>query len=162
ARVEETVDYKESLCEETDVDVMQFLQKHSFPVQVLFLVDPINEEDLDLGDKDEEKEKQIRKEFGVTCDCIKKCLDDKVASVQISNRLSSSPCVLASGKFGWSANMDRLNIPCHIVRLSILDNLVIVNHKRMCLWMQICSSLGYRSSWELEERLVKVGVLNII
>ncbi|KAI3928581.1 hypothetical protein MKW98_024182 [Papaver atlanticum] len=95
--------------------------------EVLFLVDPIDEvaiqnlksykeknfvdiskEDLDLGDKDEEKEKQVKQEFGVTCDWIKKRLGDKVASVQISNRLSSSPCVLVSGKFGWSANMERL------------------------------------------------------
>ncbi|RZC50566.1 hypothetical protein C5167_018975 [Papaver somniferum] len=95
--------------------------------EVLFLVDPIDEvaiqnlksykeknfvdiskEDLDMGDKDEEKEKQIKQEFGVTCDWMKKRLGDKVASVQISNRLSSSPCVLVSGKFGWSANMERL------------------------------------------------------
>ncbi|KAI3898533.1 hypothetical protein MKW92_031122, partial [Papaver armeniacum] len=95
--------------------------------EVLFLVDPIDEvaiqnlksykeknfvdvskEDLDMGDKDEEKEKQVKQEFGVTCDWIKKRLGDKVASVQISNRLSSSPCVLVSGKFGWSANMERL------------------------------------------------------
>lgn len=60
-----------------------------------------------LGDKNEEKEKEIKQEFGPTCDWIKKRLGDKVASVQISNRLSSSPCVLASGKFGWSANMER-------------------------------------------------------
>ncbi|KAI3870564.1 hypothetical protein MKX03_022757 [Papaver bracteatum] len=95
--------------------------------EVLFLVDPIDEvaiqnlksykeknfvdiskEDLDMGDKDEEKEKQVKQEFGVTCDWMKKRLGDKVASVQISNRLSSSPCVLVSGKFGWSANMERL------------------------------------------------------
>ncbi|OAY34976.1 heat shock protein 90-6, mitochondrial isoform X2 [Manihot esculenta] len=96
-------------------------------IEVLFLVDPIDEvaiqnlksykekdfvdiskEDLDLGDKNEEKEKEMKQEFGQTCDWIKKRLGDKVASVQISNRLSSSPCVLASGKFGWSANMERL------------------------------------------------------
>ncbi|CAM8893961.1 unnamed protein product [Rhodiola kirilowii] len=96
-------------------------------LEVLLLVDPIDEitvqnlksykdksfvdiskEDLDLGDKNEEKAKEIRQEFGATCDWIKKRLGDKVASVQISNRLSSSPCVLASGKFGWSANMERL------------------------------------------------------
>ncbi|KAK4488222.1 hypothetical protein RD792_003967 [Penstemon davidsonii] len=96
-------------------------------IEVLFLVDPIDEvaiqnlksykeknfvdiskEDLDLGDKNEEKEKEIKQEFGQTCDWIKKRLADKVASVQISNRLRSSPCVLASGKFGWSANMERL------------------------------------------------------
>ncbi|XP_050205996.1 heat shock protein 90-6, mitochondrial [Mercurialis annua] len=96
-------------------------------LEVLFLVDPIDEvaiqnlksykeknfvdiskEDLDLGDKNEEKEKVMKEEFGQTCDWIKKRLGDKVANVQISNRLSSSPCVLASGKFGWSANMERL------------------------------------------------------
>ncbi|CAI9772595.1 unnamed protein product [Fraxinus pennsylvanica] len=96
-------------------------------IEVLFLVDPIDEvaiqnlksykeknfvdiskEDLDLGDKNEEKEKEIKQEFGQTCEWIKKHLGDKVASVQISNRLSTSPCVLASGKFGWSANMERL------------------------------------------------------
>lgn len=96
-------------------------------LEVLYLVDPIDEiavqnlksykeknfvdiskEDLDLGDKNEEKEKMMKEEFGQTCDWIKKRLGDKVASVQISNRLSSSPCVLASAKFGWSANMERL------------------------------------------------------
>ncbi|CAI0383545.1 unnamed protein product [Linum tenue] len=96
-------------------------------LEVLFLVDPIDEvaiqnlksykeknfvdiskEDLDLGEKDEEKEKAMKQEFGQTCDWIKKRLGDKVASVQISNRLSTSPCVLVSGKFGWSANMERL------------------------------------------------------
>ncbi|CAA7393335.1 unnamed protein product [Spirodela intermedia] len=95
--------------------------------EVLFLVDPIDEvaitnlksykeknfvdiskEDLDLGDRNEEKEKEIKQEFGQMCDWIKKRLGDKVASVQISNRLSTSPCVLVSGKFGWSANMERL------------------------------------------------------
>ncbi|KAM7498426.1 hypothetical protein LguiA_022840 [Lonicera macranthoides] len=96
-------------------------------LEVLFLVDPIDEvavqnlksykeknfvdiskEDLDLGDKNEEKEKEMKQEFGQTCDWIKQRLGDKVASVQISNRLSTSPCVLVSGKFGWSANMERL------------------------------------------------------
>ncbi|KAG5545764.1 hypothetical protein RHGRI_018052 [Rhododendron griersonianum] len=98
-------------------------------LEALFLVDPIDEvavqnlksykekifvdiskEDLDLGecDKNEEKEKELKQEFGQTCDWIKNRLGDKVASVQISNRLSASPCVLVSGKFGWSANMERL------------------------------------------------------
>ncbi|KAL8152451.1 hypothetical protein V2J09_010211 [Rumex salicifolius] len=96
-------------------------------LEVLFLVDPIDEiavqnlksykeknfvdiskEDLDLGDKNEEKDKEMKQEFGQTCDWIKKRLGDKVASVQISHRLSASPCVLVSGKFGWSANMERL------------------------------------------------------
>ncbi|GAB2285194.1 hypothetical protein Dimus_019645 [Dionaea muscipula] len=96
-------------------------------LEVLLLVDPIDEvaiqnlksykekdfadiskEDLDLGDKNEDKEAAMKREFGQTCDWIKKRLGDKVASVQISNRLSTSPCILVSGKFGWSANMERL------------------------------------------------------
>ncbi|KAL8195409.1 hypothetical protein R6Q57_025812 [Mikania cordata] len=96
-------------------------------LEVLFLVDPIDEvavtnlksykeknfvdiskEDLDIGDKNEEKEKEMKQEFGHICDWMKKRLGDKVASVQISNRLKTSPCVLVSGKFGWSANMERL------------------------------------------------------
>ncbi|KAE9614679.1 putative Heat shock protein Hsp90 family [Lupinus albus] len=96
-------------------------------LEVLFLVDPIDEvavqnlksykeknfvdiskEDLEIGEKNEEKDKEMKHVFGQTCDWIKKRLGDKVANVQISNRLSSSPCVLVSGKFGWSANMERL------------------------------------------------------
>ncbi|KAF8661140.1 hypothetical protein HU200_057249 [Digitaria exilis] len=95
--------------------------------EVLLLVDPMDEvaiqnlssykdkkfvdiskEDLDLGDKDEEREKEIKQEFSQTCDWIKNRLGDKVARVDISNRLSSSPCVLVAAKFGWSANMERL------------------------------------------------------
>lgn len=109
-------------------------------LEVLFLVDPIDEvavqnlksykdksfvdiskEDLDLGEKNEEKEKQMKQQFGQTCDWIKKRLGDKVASVQISNRLSSSPCVLVSGKFGWSANMERLMKAQHVGEPSALE-----------------------------------------
>ncbi|GMG98753.1 hypothetical protein Nepgr_000593 [Nepenthes gracilis] len=109
-------------------------------LEVLFLVDPIDEvaiqnlksykdknfvdiskEDLDLGDKNEEKEKELKQEFGQTCDWIKKHLGDKVASVQISNRVSTSPCVLVSGKFGWSANMERLMKAQHTGDASSLE-----------------------------------------
>ncbi|XP_072990409.1 heat shock protein 90-6, mitochondrial [Typha latifolia] len=95
--------------------------------EVLLLVDPMDEvaiqnlksykeknfvdiskEDLDLGDKNEEREKEVKQEFAQTCDWIKRRLGDKVARVEISGRLSTSPCVLVSGKFGWSANMERL------------------------------------------------------
>lgn len=95
--------------------------------EVLLLVDPMDEvaiqnlssykdkkfvdiskEDLDLGDNNEEREKEIKQEFSQTCDWIKNRLGDKVARVDISNRLRSSPCVLVAAKFGWSANMERL------------------------------------------------------
>ncbi|AQK78625.1 heat shock protein 90-6, mitochondrial isoform X4 [Zea mays] len=67
----------------------------------------ISREDLDLGDSNEERE-EIKQQFSQTCDWIKNRLGDKVARVDISNRLRSSPCVLVAAKFGWSANMERL------------------------------------------------------
>jgi heat shock protein beta len=98
----------------------------SFFWQVLFLLEPIDEvavtnlhtykqkmfvdvskEGLELGDEDEEKAKEFEKEYRLLCDWIKQNLGSKVAKVQISKRISSSPCVLVSGKFGWSANMER-------------------------------------------------------
>ncbi|PIN19517.1 Molecular chaperone (HSP90 family) [Handroanthus impetiginosus] len=96
-------------------------------IEVLYLIEPIDEvaiqnlqtykekkfvdiskEDLELGDEDEVKERETKQEYNLLCDWIKQQLGDKVAKVQISKRLSSSPCVLVSGKFGWSANMERL------------------------------------------------------
>ncbi|KAH6831668.1 Chaperone protein htpG family protein [Perilla frutescens var. hirtella] len=96
-------------------------------IEVLYLVEPIDEvaiqnlqtykekkfidiskEDLELDDADEVKERETKQEYNLLCDWIKQQLGEKVAKVQISKRLSSSPCVLVSGKFGWSANMERL------------------------------------------------------
>ncbi|XP_057542680.1 heat shock protein 90-5, chloroplastic [Amaranthus tricolor] len=96
-------------------------------IEVLFLIEPIDEvaiqnlqtykekkfvdiskEDLELGDEDEVKERETKQEYNLLCDWMKQQLGDKVAKVQVSKRLASSPCVLVSGKFGWSANMERL------------------------------------------------------
>ncbi|KAK9116392.1 hypothetical protein Sjap_015339 [Stephania japonica] len=96
-------------------------------IEVLYLIEPIDEvaiqnlqtykekkfvdiskEDLELDDEDEVKERENEQEYNLLCDWIKQQLGDKVAKVQVSKRLSSSPCVLVSGKFGWSANMERL------------------------------------------------------
>lgn len=63
---------------------------------------------FDVAGAENENETEVKQEFGKTCDWIKRRLGDKVASVQVSNRLSSSPCVLATGQFGFSANMERL------------------------------------------------------
>lgn len=39
---------------------------------------------------------------------MKEVLDDKVEKVEISNRIVESPCVLVTGEYGWSANMERI------------------------------------------------------
>ncbi|CAI7907853.1 unnamed protein product, partial [Closterium sp. NIES-53] len=106
-----------------------FLEKlNQKGLEVLFLVEPIDEvavttlqsykdlkfvdiskEDLDLGDEgDEASKREQEKEFAGVCDWMKGVLGDKVAKVQVSQRIASSPCVLVAGKFGWSANMERI------------------------------------------------------
>lgn len=96
-------------------------------LEVLYLVDPIDEvalsslskykekkfvdiskEDLDLGDEDKVKEEEVEKEYQGLCDWLSKSLGEKVAKVQVSKRRTSSPCVLVSAKFGWSANMEKI------------------------------------------------------
>jgi len=39
---------------------------------------------------------------------MKEVLDDKVDKCIVSTRLSDSPCVLVTGEYGWSANMERI------------------------------------------------------
>jgi heat shock protein beta len=69
----------------------------------------VSKEDLDLGDDEKDKDKdEQEKEYTALCDWIKQQLGEKVAKVQVSRRLASSPCVLVAGKFGWSANMEKL------------------------------------------------------
>eukprot|EP00475_Leptophrys_vorax_P026052 TRINITY_DN3650_c0_g2_i1.p1 TRINITY_DN3650_c0_g2~~TRINITY_DN3650_c0_g2_i1.p1 ORF type:complete len:801 (-),score=87.61 TRINITY_DN3650_c0_g2_i1:173-2542(-) len=99
-------------------------------LEVLFLVEPVDEvavttlqsyqektfvdiskEDLDLGSDGEEdaaKAKEVEKEYQPLCDWMKGVLGEKVAKVQVSQRIATSPCVLVAGKFGWSANMERI------------------------------------------------------
>jgi len=70
------------------------------------------------GDDDEVKDRETKQEYNLLCDWIKQQLGEKVAKVQVSKRLSSSPCVLVSGKFGWSANMERLEMDLNNTNLT--------------------------------------------
>jgi molecular chaperone HtpG len=96
--------------------------------EVLFMTDPIDEyavqqlkeydekklvsatkEGLDLADEEEKKKQEEEKaEFEALCKKIKEILGDKVEKVVLSHRIVDSPCVLVTGEFGWSANMERI------------------------------------------------------
>jgi len=98
-------------------------------VEVLFLVEPIDEyavqqlkefdgkklvcvtkDGVKLEETEEEKKKfeEDKTAFENLLKVIKETLGDKVEKVVLSPRLVTSPCVLVTGEYGWSANMERI------------------------------------------------------
>ncbi len=67
-------------------------------------------EGLTLDESEEEKKKQEEEKakFEPLCKLMKDVLGDKVEKVIVSNRIDESPCVLVTGEYGWSANMERI------------------------------------------------------
>jgi len=70
----------------------------------------ISKEGLELAKDEEEKKKEeeLKKATEQLCTVIKDTLGEKVEKVQTSQRLASSPCVIVTGEFGWTANMERI------------------------------------------------------
>lgn len=106
---------------------LEFLKRRG--IEVLFLTDPIDEyavqqlkdyEDkklvcatkegleIDLTDEEKKQKEEEKASFDSLCKKIKEILGDKVEKVVVSDRIVDSPCVLVTGEFGWSANMERI------------------------------------------------------
>jgi molecular chaperone HtpG len=70
----------------------------------------ITKENIDLNDSENEKAEfeNAKDEFKTLCEYFKNILGDDIDKVIISNKLADSPCVLSTGEFGWSANMQRI------------------------------------------------------
>ena len=99
-------------------------------VEVLYLTDPIDEyaiqnltefdgkklqsitkEGLKFGDDDEadkKREKIYKENFKPLTDWMKDLYNDKVDKITISPRLASSPAILVTGQYSYSANMERI------------------------------------------------------
>jgi molecular chaperone HtpG len=97
--------------------------------EVLFMTEPIDEycvqqlkeyegkklvcatkEGLNLIDDNEDgkKKEEEKEKFEEMCKVVKEILGEKVEKVVVSERLSDSPCILVTGEYGWSANMERI------------------------------------------------------
>ncbi|KEG07859.1 cytosolic HSP90-like protein [Trypanosoma grayi] len=97
--------------------------------EVLFMTEPIDEYVMqqvkDFEDKkfacltkegahfeETEEEKKQREEekaaFEGLCKAMKEVLSDKVEKVVVSERLATSPCILVTSEFGWSAHMEQI------------------------------------------------------
>merc|ERR1712139_22650 len=97
--------------------------------EVLFMTDPIDEyavqqlkeydgkklvavtkEGLNLEKTEDEKKEFEEKKAACEnlCKLMKEVLGDKTEKVVVSDRLSTSPCCLVTGEYGWSANMERI------------------------------------------------------
>merc|ERR1712124_166285 len=70
----------------------------------------ITKEGLKLSETEAEtkQKEELRATFEPLCSIMKEILGDKVEKVIISERLVDSPCVLVTGEYGWSANMERI------------------------------------------------------
>jgi len=70
----------------------------------------ITKEGLKLDETDEEKKQKEEQKaaFEPLCKIVKEILGDKVEKVTLSDRIVNSPCVLVTGEYGWSANMERI------------------------------------------------------
>ena len=106
---------------------LEALKKKGF--EALYMVDPIDEycvqqlkeydgkklmsctkEGLELEEDEEEKKalEEQKASFEELLKQVKEILGDKVEKVVLSNRIINSPCVLVTGQFGWTANMERI------------------------------------------------------
>merc|ERR1712164_86507 len=97
--------------------------------EVLFMTDPIDEyavqqlkeydgkklvsctkEGLELDETEEEKKQkeEVKAQYENLCTLIKDILGGKIEKCIVSDRVVDSPCVLVTGEYGWSANMERI------------------------------------------------------
>lgn len=106
---------------------IESLEKKGY--EVLFMTDPIDEyviqqlkeydgkklknctkEGLNFDETEEEKKRQEEQktEFEPLTKYVKEVLGDKIEKCVLSFRLTSSPCVLVTTEWSWSANMERI------------------------------------------------------
>lgn len=95
--------------------------------EVIFMTDPLDEyvmqqlreydgktfvcctkDGLELESDDPDEKKKLQETYESLCKNMKDVLGDEVSKVVLSSRIVSSPCVLVTEQYSWSANMQRI------------------------------------------------------
>jgi len=115
----------ESIAAVENSPFMERLKKKDY--EVIYMVDPLDEyvtstltefdgnqlqsvtkADLKIDGDDTKRFDALKTEFKDFTEFLKNVYGEKVEKVTISNRVTSSPCVLVTGQYGWTANMERI------------------------------------------------------
>mgnify|MGYP001364350387 CR=1 FL=1 len=91
---------------------------------------------ITLDDKSDEKDDNNHKTHKELVEFFKSVLSNKVSEVIISTRLTTTPCMLSSSEFGWTANMERI-MKAQAIRNEMMDQFMSsrkvlelnINHK---------------------------------
>ncbi|XP_014214796.1 endoplasmin homolog [Copidosoma floridanum] len=94
--------------------------------EVLYLIEAVDEHTLsylpefdgikiqnaakEIPDLDDSNKKELTETFKPLIDFFEELFKENVTKVQISDRLTNSPCALVANMFGWTGNMERLAI----------------------------------------------------
>merc|ERR1711963_315006 len=163
---------------------LEVLKQRGF--EVLFMTEPIDEyciqqmgefdghklvsvtkEGLQLPEDEDEKAKkeETKKAHEKLCEVIKNILGDKVEKVQVGDRIATSPCVLVTGDFGWSANMERI-MKAQALRDNSMPTFMNDKTLKDLVWLMFETSM-LTSGFSLEEpssfasriyRMVQLGL----
>jgi len=106
---------------------LEYYKQHN--LEVLFMPEPIDEycvqqlkeydgkkmvdiskavDDIKLSDAETSAFEKAETDFQDTLKVIKDFLDKKVENVTLSKTLVETPCIIKTGEYGWSANMERI------------------------------------------------------
>jgi len=104
--------------------MLEKLKKKGY--EVLFMVDPLDEyvvqqlpefdgkklqsatKDLPIDSKDKKSQEKLEEENKDVLKWLKDTYGSKVEKVTVSTKLTSSPCAVTTGQYGYTANMERI------------------------------------------------------
>jgi molecular chaperone HtpG len=159
------------------VDKSAFVERvKSRGFEVLYMTEPIDEyciqqlkdydgktlvsvtkEGLELPTDEDEKKKfeEAKAKFENLCKVMKDILDKKVEKVTVSNRLTTSPCVIVTSQHGWSANMERIMKAQALRDSSTMGYMAAKKHLEINPDHPIIRSLNEKATADANDRSLK-------